>query len=31
VHQYADIIHHRRDGQVYESIPGTFEEAPAQA
>jgi ABC-type lipoprotein export system ATPase subunit len=31
VHQYADIIHHMRDGQVYESIPGTFEEAPAQA
>ena len=31
VHQYADIIHHMRDGHVYESIPGTFEEAPAQA
>lgn len=23
VHQYADIIHHMRDGQVYESVTGT--------
>ncbi len=31
VHHYADIIHHMRDGQVYESIPGSFEEAPTEA
>jgi ABC-type lipoprotein export system ATPase subunit len=29
VHQYADIVHHMRDGQVYESIAGTIEDAAA--
>lgn len=23
VHKYADIIHHMRDGQIFESVPGT--------
>jgi hypothetical protein len=23
VHNYADIIHHMRDGQVFESVAGT--------
>jgi ABC-type lipoprotein export system ATPase subunit len=25
VHQYADVIHHMRDGQVYESVAGTLD------
>jgi ABC-type lipoprotein export system ATPase subunit len=29
VHQYADIVHHMRDGQVYESIAGNIEDAAA--
>jgi ABC-type lipoprotein export system ATPase subunit len=26
VHNFADIIHHMRDGQIYESVAGTFQE-----
>ena len=29
VHHYADIVHHMRDGQVYESIAGNIEDATA--
>ncbi|RLT24709.1 MAG: ABC transporter ATP-binding protein [Chloroflexi bacterium] len=25
VHQYADVIHHMRDGQIYESVEGTLD------
>jgi len=25
VHQYADVIHHMRDGQIYESVAGTLD------
>jgi ABC-type lipoprotein export system ATPase subunit len=26
VHNFADIIHHMRDGQIYESVAGSFKE-----
>jgi ABC-type lipoprotein export system ATPase subunit len=26
VHNFADVIHHMRDGQIYESVAGNFEE-----
>lgn len=26
VHNFADVIHHMRDGQIYESVAGTFQE-----
>ena len=29
VHQYADIIHHMRDGQIFESVPGAPDMQPA--
>jgi putative ABC transport system ATP-binding protein/peptide/nickel transport system ATP-binding protein len=29
VHQYADVIHHMRDGQIFESVPGTPDMQPA--
>ncbi len=29
VHHYADIVHHMRDGQVYESLAGNIEDATA--
>lgn len=29
VHNYADVIHHMRDGQVFESVAGTPENIPA--
>ena len=29
VHKYADIIHHMRDGQIFESVAGTPETQPA--
>ena len=29
VHYYADIVHHMRDGQVYESLAGNIEDATA--
>jgi ABC-type lipoprotein export system ATPase subunit len=29
VHQYADVIHHMRDGQIFESVAGTPETQPA--
>ena len=29
VHKYADVIHHMRDGQIFESVAGTFDTQPA--
>ncbi len=29
VHKYADVIHHMRDGQIFESVAGTPETQPA--
>ncbi len=29
VHQYADVIHHMRDGQIFESVAGTPDTQPA--
>jgi ABC-type lipoprotein export system ATPase subunit len=29
VHKYADVIHHMRDGQIFESVTGTHDTQPA--